>query len=342
MSSRNVNPRAGGPSAAPNEDIIDPALPVIDSHHHIWDVPDRATYLTEDFLADVTSGHHVAASVYVQCNMGYRVDGPREMQPVGETEFAARCADDATRALGRRGICDGIVAHADLRLGDRVEPVLDAHATAGGDRFTGIRHLGMWDIDATALYPELDVTPDMYMSRAFRRGFAYLANRGLTFDAGAFHPQLPQVADLAREFEDTPIVVNHVGYPIGMGRFSGRHDEVREQLRVSYALLAERPNIVMKFGGFGSRPHNIDFGVPRAQRTSQHLAAVLDPYFGLCLDAFGADRVMFETNYPVDNSVAPYATLWNTFKRLTLPLSSSERSALLSENARRVYRLPAA
>src|SRR5436189_3741434 len=109
------------------EEILEPALPIIDPHHHLWDRPGWR-YLLDDLLADTNSGHNILATVFVQARAMNRADGPEEMKPVGETEFVnGIAAMTASGIYGKIRACAGIVSHADLTLGGRVEKVLAAH-----------------------------------------------------------------------------------------------------------------------------------------------------------------------------------------------------------------------
>ena len=215
------------------EEMLEPDLPIVDPHHHLWDRPGWR-YLLEEFLADVNSGHNVLASVFVQCRSMYRREGPEELRPLGETEFVnGVAAMSASGGSGAARICAGIVGHADLRLGARVENVLEAHVRAGGGRFRGIRHISAWDADASIMNPSYRPPPGLLADRGFREGFARLAPLGLSFDAWLYHPQVDELAALAQEFPDTPIVLDHVGGPLGiaLGRLHPRARPLRERQR---------------------------------------------------------------------------------------------------------------
>jgi L-fuconolactonase len=199
------------------EPILDPDLPIVDPHHHLWDRPGWR-YLLEELLADTGSGHNIVATVFVQARAMYRTTGPAETRPVGETEFAnGIAAMSASGIYGKTRVCAGIVGHADLALGGRVEPILQAHLRAGGDRLRGTRHITAWDADASVRNPAYNPPPGLLADNSFREGFAVLGRLGLSFDAWLFHPQIDELADLARAFPDAMIVLNHVGGPIGIG-----------------------------------------------------------------------------------------------------------------------------
>jgi predicted TIM-barrel fold metal-dependent hydrolase len=163
----------------PAEPILDPDLPIIDTHHHFWARPDHR-YL----LDDLNTGHKIEATVFLECRSMYRAGGPPEMRPVGETEFAnGIAAISASGNYGRTRVAAGIVGYADLTLGERVEPVLEMHIRAGCGRFRGVRHSAGWDQSDTIGNSRTDMRPHLYQRPDFRAGLACLAARGLSFDA---------------------------------------------------------------------------------------------------------------------------------------------------------------
>jgi predicted TIM-barrel fold metal-dependent hydrolase len=208
------------------EPILEPDLPIVDPHHHLWDRPEWR-YLLHDLLADTGSGHNILATVFVQARAMHRASGPEEMRPIGETEFVnGVAAMSASGAYGKIRACAGIVGHADLTLGGAVEPVLAAHIRAGGERFRGIRHITAWDADATVRNPAYAPPPGLLADKKFRAGFAVLGRLGLSFDAWLYHPQIGELTELARAFPDVRIVLNHVGGPLGIGVYAGRRQEI--------------------------------------------------------------------------------------------------------------------
>src|SRR6266550_4894006 len=230
------------------EPILEPELPIVDPHHHLWQRPGWR-YLFEDLLLDTGSGHNIVATVYMEARSMYRDQGPEEMRPVGETEFAnGIAAMSASGIYGKTKVCAGIVGHADLALGARVEPILHAHIRAGGDRLRGIRHITAWDADASVRNPAHNPPPGLLADNSFREGFAVLGRLGLSFDAWLYHPQIDELTDLARAFPDTKIVLNHVGGPIGIGAYGGKHKEVFPGWETSIKALAACPNVFVKVG----------------------------------------------------------------------------------------------
>ena len=320
------------------EDILEPARPIVDPHHHLWDQAPR--YLLDELTRDTGAGHNIRATVYVQARQMYRAEGDRDMAPVGETEFAnGIAAMSASGNYGPMRACAGIVGFADLRLGARVEPVLEAHIAAGGGRFRGIRNSSVWDADETIVTVPYRPQRHLLGDAGFREGFARLGTLGLSFDAWLYFHQIVELADLARAFPDTTVVLDHVGAPIGVGVYAGRRAEVFEAWRTAIRDIARCPNAVVKLGGLGMKVMGFGFETrPRAPGSAE-LAAAWRPYVETCIEAFGVDRCMFESNFPVDRQSCSYAVLWNAFKRLAAGCSEAEKHALFVGTASRVYRL---
>lgn len=322
-----------------SEAALEPALEIVDAHHHLFDRP-TWRYRLEELLADFAGGHRIRASVYLQCGEQYLRDGPEHLRPVGETRFVD---DVARRSLhlteGAAHACAAIVGFADLTLGAAVDEVLEAHMQAAPNRFRGIRHGLSSDADPAYARSGSRPSPGLMAEPAFREGFARLAPHGLSFDAWLYHPQIPELVDLARAFPDTTIVLNHVGGPLGLGRYADRRDEVFAQWRSSIAALAGCPNVVAKLGGLGMRLTGLGFEEQARPPDSTTLAAAWKPWVETCIEAFGARRAMFESNFPVDGCSCSYGVLWNAFKRLAMGASPDEKAALFERTASQVYRI---
>jgi len=323
-----------------SEPALEPDLPIVDPHHHLWDRP-HWRYMLDDLLADTNQGHKIVATVFVQCRAFHRAGGPEAMRPVGETEFVAGVAAMSESGIyGPTRVCAGIVGHADLRLGEGVRPVLEAHVAAGGGRFRGIRHITAWDADASLMNPGYNPPRHLLADPAFRAGFAELGRLGLTFDAWLYHPQIDDLTDLAAAFPETGIVLDHVGGPIGIGAYAGRRDAVFADWSAAIRRLAKRPNVHVKLGGIGMRINGFDFHEHDDPPSSERLADAWRPYIETCIEAFGADRCMFESNFPVDKGSYGYGVFWNACKLLAKDASAAEKTALFSATAARFYRLP--
>jgi predicted TIM-barrel fold metal-dependent hydrolase len=320
------------------EEILEPERPICDPHHHLWDYPGRR-YLLDELLADTGSGHHIVATVFVECVSMYRADGPEAMRPVGETEFVnGVAAMSASGGYGPTRVGAGIVAFADLTLGDRVGAVLDAHLEAS-PRFRGIRHSTAWDKSDQVRSANTNPPPGLLGDSGFRQGFAELGRRGLSFDAWLYHPQIPELTDLAHAFPDTTIVLDHFGGPLGVGPYQGRREEIFSYWKGAVRELARCPNVVAKLGGL-VMPLN-GFGFHRRERpaSSDELVRATRDWYLHAIDCFGPGRCMFESNFPVDKASCSYHVLWNSFKRLTADWSATDKTALFHDTATRVYRL---
>jgi predicted TIM-barrel fold metal-dependent hydrolase len=332
-------PREAWLAAASPETVIEPELPIVDTHHHLWERPDHR-YLLHEFLADANSGHNTVASVFLECHAMYRARGPVEMKPVGQTEFVAGIA--AMSESGQYGptrVAAGIVGFADLTLGDRVEPVLEANVRAGGGRFRGVRHSGAWDADPVIGNSQTASGLGLYADKNLRAGLARLTALGLSFDAWVFHPQLADVVDLSRAHPAANIIVGHCGGPLGYGVYAGQRDEVFAAWKPRILELAACPNVTMKLGGMMMRLAAYPYADIPAPPSSEELAAMWRPYIETCIEAFGADRCLFESNFPVDKMGIGWVPLWNAFKRITAGASAAEKLALYSGTAKRVYGL---
>lgn len=329
----------------PREEILDPDLRICDPHHHLWDFP-GSRYLLDDLLADIgpadgVGGHRIESTVFVECTAFYRALGPEWLRVVGETEFVAGTA--AMADSGRYGpvrACEGIVGRADLCLGEAVDEVLKAHVAAGGGRFRGIRHAGGWDASDAVRNSHTNPPQHLYARPDFREGFARLAANGLTFEAWQYHPQLPDVLDLARAFPDTRIMLNHVGGPLGIGPYAGRRDEIFGDWSGWIRQLGACPNVWVKLGGLGMSVYGFEFHKREHSPDSAELAQAWRPYIETCIEAFGDRRAVFESNFPVDKVSCGYDTLWNAFKRITAGASAEKKARLFRDNARTFYRLP--
>jgi L-fuconolactonase len=336
----------GGPDwlALTPEVALEPELPICDPHHHFWDfrtgrIPYQR-YLLHELVADISGGHNVRSTVFVEARSMYRADGPEELRPVGEVEFVqGLAAASASGLYGPGRAAAGIVGHANLNLGERVEPVLEALLAASPNRFRGIRHSVTWDphpeIENTAAHR----TPGQLASDSFRAGARVLARMGLSFDAWLYFPQLPELADFARAVPELPIILNHIGGLLRIGPYANRDDEVLASWRSGIAAVAACPNVCVKLGGIGMPHTGFDWHARTQPIGSEELAASMAPWVTSCIEQFGPERAMFESNFPVDKVSYSYTVLFNAFKLLSRGYSAAERAALFHDTATRVYRI---
>lgn len=323
-----------------SEPPVDPLRPIIDCHHHLWDQPGNR-YLLDEICTDISgSGHNVVATVFVEAAVNHRKDGDPALRSLVETDMIAGIADGCDLPQGRGvRIASGIVGFVELALGARAGEVLDLHIEAAHGRFRGVRNASAWHEDPEARGSVLLPPPGLLYDPAFREGLAALTERGLTFDAWMYHTQLDELADLAHDFPDARIVLNHVGGPIGIGPYAGRRAEVfRDWLR-GIRALAEFDNICVKLGGFGMLMAGFDFHDRPAPPSSDRLTEAWGPYMRACIDAFAPSRCMFESNFPVDKGTTSYAVMWNAFKKIAAGYSESEKTALFFGTANSVYNL---
>ncbi len=318
------------------EPALEPELAICDPHHHLWDHA-RSTYLTADLLADAAR-HRVLETVFVECGSDYRDSGPPALRPVGETAFVERLAAENRAAGSATDMAAGIVGVADLSRGAEVREVLEAHLQAS-PRFRGIRHANAWDASDQIRRSHSSPPEGLLGQAGFREGFAALEPLGLSFDAWMFHPQIPELTDLARAFPATSIIFDHVGGPLGIGPYAGKRADVYEGWKRSIAELASCPNVVVKVGGMTRPINGFEWHKRDAPPSSEQLAEALEPWYGFVIERFGPERCMFESNFPVDRASCSYTVLWNMFKRLSGAYSPHERAALFRDTAVRVYRL---
>ncbi len=327
------------------EEIVEPDLRICDPHHHLWGERKGAImprYLIEELLADTGSGHNIVSTVFVEAKAMYRADGPEEMKCVGEIEFVNGVAAMAASGIyGPTRACAGIIGAANLGLGSAAGDVLDAMIAAAPHRFRGIRHSATWDPDLLVRGHRVNEQHRMQNPK-YREGVAELGKRGLVYEAWCFHPQLPELVDLARALPDVDIVLDHVGGVAGIGAYEGKRDEVMEVWRMSMTELATCTNVSVKLGGLAMEVNGFAWHKRERPPTSDELAEATRPYFEFVIEKFGPDRAMFESNFPVEKISTGYRVLWNSLKKVARGYSPSEKAKLFHDTAARVYRLAAA
>lgn len=328
------------------EEAMDPDLPIIDPHHHLWDLPSKrfpfiyTPYLPDELVRDIVdSGHKVVQTVFIDCMSKYRDSGPQEMRPVGETEFVQSITKNACGPSGSIKAAAAIVSFADLTLGSAVRPVLEAHLEAGGGRFQGIRYATGWDESDRIPNAHTHSPKGLLLDPKFREGFACLGEYNLSFDAWLYHPQLTELTELARAFPGTTIILDHIGGPLGIGPYADMRDVVFQDWKWRIAELATCENVFVKLGGLGIPLCGFGWFKRNKPPTSLEMAEATAPYYLFCIEQFGIHRCMFESNFPVDKVSCSYNIIWNSFKLITKDFSAGERKALFYDTARRVYRL---
>ena len=325
------------------ESALEPDLPICDPHHHFWDERTERLpyqrYLLHELNADIQSGHNVRSTVFIEARAMYRSHGLEELRPVGEVEFVqGLAAASASNLYGPARAAAAIVGHANLNLGESVEPVLEALQAASPNRFRGIRHSVTWDP-----HPEVENTAahrqeGQLASDEFRAGARVLSRRGLSYDAWLYFHQLRELAAFAKALPDLPIVLNHIGGLLRTGPYANNDEEVLTTWRNGVKSVAECPNVSVKLGGIGMPRTGFDWHLRNRPIGSEELAESMAPLMTYCIEQFGPDRCMFESNFPVDKVSYSYTVLFNAFKRLSASFSRSERAAMFHDTAARVYR----
>ncbi|MEO6716872.1 MAG: amidohydrolase family protein [Novosphingobium sp.] len=311
---------------------LDKGRRIIDPHLHFWEPQGGARFLVQEAAAMIAaSGHNVTHSVFVECHAMHRADGPQDMRPVGETEFVVgQAAMSASGNYGPARLGHRIVGTANLLLGERVAPVLEAHVSAGGGRFCGVRMGTAWRSAGQFGIPVDPAGAGLMARPEFGEGAKVLARMGLSLDVWCFHSQLGELITLADRVPELSIVLNHLGTP------EDRSETVRATWATQIVALARRSNVTIKLGGLG-----MDFihGIGHAScaATSGELASEWRPYIESCIAAFGPQRAMFESNFPPDNSAGSYGATWNAFKIIAADYSEADKDALFSGTAARVY-----
>ena len=318
------------------EEVLEPALPIIDPHHHLW-VRSGYTYLMPELAADLESGHNIVATVFAECHSMYRKEGPKAERSLGETEFVrGQAAMSASGTFGRAGACDVMFGNVDLTLGSAVEPILEQHIAASGGRFRGVRISSGWHADEKV--GNVTEQPNLLIDPRVSEAAAVLSRMGLSLDCWLYHPQLDEVAQLADAHPALTIILNHVGSPILGGPYRGKSDEVFKDWKAAIIQVSRRQNVFVKLGALPIRMPSFggDRSVPPG---SEEVAAAWRPWMETCIEAFGPTRSMYESNFPVQKRRCSYQDCWNAFKRISASASASEKADLFAGAAARAYRL---
>ncbi len=329
------------------EPPLDPGRAIIDAHIHYWDLapaldeaqPGMRFLLREAANTINASGHNISHTVFVQCHAMHRGDGPEELKPVGETEFAnGIAAMSASGQYGEVRHAHRIVGTADFNLGSQVAAVLEAHKAAAGSRFAGVRPATAYTENTLFGNPVDRVYKGAMLDKNFRAAAKVLAAMDLGLDIWCLHSQLDELASLADALPELRIVLNHLGTPERTGKYANREAAVREEWAQKMSVLAERPNVYVKLGGMGmdiAKPMSLEC----SYTPSGELAERWRPYIEPSIEVFSTRRCMFESNFPPDSSASSYGAIWNAFKRVAAGCSNEEKDFLFSRTAADFYRI---
>ena len=317
------------------EEALEPELEIVDPHHHLW-IRNGHTYLMPELAADMATGHNIISTVYAQCHSMYRQTGPEELRSLGETEFVAGCAAMAeSGVLGATRACEAMFGEVNLTLGDDAAPIFEQHMERSGGRFRGVRFSTAWD--ASEKIRNVAPTEALLLDNRVKAACGVMAKLDLSLDCWVYHPQLHEVAALADAFPDLTIILNHSGVPILGGPYRDKHEAVFQDWKRGIEAVAQRQNVFVKLGALPIlRKPDADKSLPP---TSEEVAEAWRPWLETCIEAFGPERGMFESNFPVQKLWASYPVVWNAFKRLSANAGSGEKAALFAGAAKAAYRL---
>ena len=319
--------------ASVQEEVLEPDLPIVDAHHHLW-MREPPPYLLREYLADIDSGHNVVATVFAECHSMYRASGPEAMRPVGESEFTAGIAAMCeSGAFGNTRVCSATTGSVDMMLGAGVRPVLEAHVAAAGGRFRGVRVSAPFHGD---LFTHVD-GPDYLTRTPVREAIGVLNDMGLSLDVWVYHPQLAQIVDLARDFPDLTIILNHYGVPILGGEFRGKEDVVFADWSRDMSVIGAHDNVYIKLGAMVFR--SADRSDPDKPPSSDDIVRAWRRWTDHAIQAFTPARAMFESNFPVHKRYMSFQVLYNAFKKMAQAYSDDERRDLFAGAAIRAYRM---
>ena len=326
------------------EEIIDPKQRIIDPHHHLWpgasvDSSENSNqYLLADLWTDTGSGHNVTNTVFIDCSQCYWDLPEKSLNPVGETEFVKKIAD-ASMTDPDQATISGIVGHVDLLLGFEAEPVLEKHLEVGQELFKGIRHAGGWDPHPNVRNSHHNACEGLYLLPDFLDGLQTLAKLGYVFEAWQYHHQISQITQLAKQFPDLIIILNHFSGPLGIGPYENKREEIFTQWQKDLKELSQHENVFAKLGGLAMPVNGFGFHLQDRPPSSDEFVDAQKAYYETALEYFSPARCMFESNFPVDKASISYSVLWNGFKKIAKNYSPEERDQLFFETAAKVYRI---
>ena len=322
------------------EEIIDPQLPIIDPHHHLWNGDNQLAgsfpYLIENLNEDTFSGHNIVGTIFMECAQGYYSNGEEKYKPVGETEFVVNLMKTSKKLPKTTNII-GIIGYADLMLGGEVKDVLDKHLLKGDGLFKGIRHAAGWDKNKEIHNSHSNPIENIYYNKSFREGAEELIKLNLTFDAWHYHHQIKDLSDFAINYPELTIIHDHFGGPLGVGPYEGKKKEIFQKWKDDISLLSESKNVFAKLGGLAMPVNGWNFHKQDKPASSDQIIDLHQEYYLHTINCFGVDRCMFESNFPVDRRSVSYHVLWNAFKKMILDYPDEDKNKLFFKNAKDVY-----
>ena len=325
------------------EDPISPNIPIIDPHHHLWDVG-FGRYYIEELLEDInSSGHNILSTVYIMSSSNtkiYSKDGLEEFKPLTEIEFATSEGKRADLIPNNKvKVNASIVGSVDLTYGNKLQPVLEKAVNISEGRLKGIRMLLASHTDPRISSGAVKSDLGLMLHPNFIEGAKCIQNANLSLDFWIYHTQLNEMEKIARALPELTIILNHIGGPIHLGEYEGKQAATHREWRSAMMRLSRIPNINVKLGGLGMAVNGAKFHNNKFPPNSVQLSDVWKPWIYETIDMFGFDRCMFESNFPVDKGSCSYGALWNAFKILAKDMSDDEINKLFSKNAAKIYKI---
>ena len=325
------------------EDPISPNIPIIDPHHHLWDVG-FGRYYIEELLEDInSSGHNIVSTVYIMSSSNtkiYSKDGLEEFKPLTEIEFATSEGKRADLIPNNRvKVNASIVGSVDLTYGNKLQPVLEKAVNISEGRLKGIRMLLASHTDPRISSGAVKSDLGLMLHPNFIDGAKCIQDANLSLDFWIYHTQLNEMEKIARALPDLTIILNHIGGPIHIGEYEGKQAATHREWRSAMMRLSRIPNINVKLGGLGMAVNGAKFHNSKFPPNSVQLSDVWKPWIYETIDMFGFDRCMFESNFPVDKGSCSYGALWNAFKIIAKDMSDDEINKLFSKNAAKIYKI---
>ena len=325
------------------EDPISPNIPIIDPHHHLWDVG-FGRYYIEELLEDInSSGHNILSTVYIMSSSNtkiYSKDGLEEFKPLTEIEFATSEGKRADLIPNNKvKVNASIVGSVDLTYGNKLKPVLEKAVNISEGRLKGIRMLLASHTDPRISSGAVKSDLGLMLHPNFIDGAKCIQDANLSLDFWIYHTQLNEMEKIARALPDLTIILNHIGGPIHLGEYEGKQAATHREWRSAMMRLSRIPNINVKLGGLGMAVNGAKFHNSKFPPNSVQLSNVWKPWIYETIDMFGFDRCMFESNFPVDKGSCSYGALWNAFKILAKDMSDDEINKLFSKNAAKIYKI---
>ena len=325
------------------EQPLFPDLPIIDPHHHLWDVG-FGKYYVEELLNDInTSGHNIKATVYIMSSSNtkiYSKEGPEEYKTLREIEFATKEGKRSDLILNNNiKVNASIVGSLDLTHGNKLKPVIEKGIEVSEGRLKGIRMLLASHKDPRIISGAVKSDLGLMLHPNFIEGAKCLQDAGLSLDFWIYHTQLLEMERIAKALPDLNIILNHIGGPIHIGEYEGKQALTHREWRSAMMRLSRLPNINVKLGGLGMAVNGAKFHLNSKPPHSKDLSEIWKPWIYETINMFGFERCMYESNFPVDKGSCSYGSLWNAFKIISEDMSEEEKNKLFYENAARIYKI---